>query len=70
MTNSDRPAGLIPPWLYGPPWVPCPCCENWVCRIHGSHAHDCECPPVDEWEAAGSSPYIAAPAPVAYDPLP
>ena len=32
-----------------PAWIPCPCCENFLCTIHGMHAHDCPCPPVDEW---------------------
>lgn len=32
-----------------PAWVPCDCCENFLCTIHGGHAHDCDCPPVDEW---------------------
>jgi hypothetical protein len=32
-----------------PAWVPCPCCENFYCTIHRVHAHDCECPPVEEW---------------------
>lgn len=30
-------------------WVPCVCGE-WVCLIHGGHAADCPCPPVDEWD--------------------
>jgi hypothetical protein len=41
-------------------WVPCPCCENFHCTIHETHAHDCPCPPVEEWE---SDPYsVAAPS--------
>lgn len=30
-------------------WVPCECGE-FVCRIHGMHACDCPCPPIEEWE--------------------
>ena len=41
------------------PWTPCACCDNYICNIHGMHAHDCPCPPVDEWEARGESPYIS-----------
>ena len=33
----------------GGAWTPCPCCENFLCTIHGGHAHDCPCPPVEEW---------------------
>lgn len=28
-------------------WVPCECGE-WWCMIHGAHASECDCPPVDE----------------------
>ena len=37
--------------LNPPAWVPCDCCENYLCNIHGSHAHDCECPAIDDWPA-------------------
>jgi hypothetical protein len=40
-----------------PAWVPCECCEDYICTIHGMHAHDCECPPVEDWS---TSPYQAA----------
>ena len=36
------------------PWVPCPGCENYWCGIHKMHAHDCDCPAVEEWD---TSPY-------------
>ncbi len=36
------------------PWIPCPCCDCYLCTLHGLHAHDCECPPVEEWD---ESPY-------------
>lgn len=37
-----------------PAWIPCPCCENFLCLIHLLHAHECACPSVDEWS---SDPY-------------
>ncbi len=39
-------------------WVRCECCENFWCRIHGKHAHDCSCPAIEESEA---SPYDETP---------
>lgn len=36
-------------FLERPAWIPCDCCENFICTIHWIHAHDCECPPIDEW---------------------
>lgn len=39
-------------------WIPCECCENFLCTIHGTHAHDCECPPIDEWDI---DPYSESP---------
>jgi len=30
-------------------WAPCDCCDEFVCNIHGVHAFECECPPIDEW---------------------
>jgi hypothetical protein len=37
-----------------PAWVPCDSCENYWCTIHGMHAFECTCPPIEEWSA---SPY-------------
>jgi hypothetical protein len=37
------------------PWEPCPCCENFLCTIHEMHAHDCDCPSIEEWE---TDPYF------------
>lgn len=31
-------------------WIRCPCCENFFCTIHKMHAHDCQCPPIEEWK--------------------
>jgi len=30
-------------------WIPCDCCGGYICTIHNTHAHDCDCPPIDEW---------------------
>ena len=37
-------------------WVPCRCCDNYWCRVHERHAHECPCPPVEEWD---NSPYAS-----------
>ena len=37
----------------GPIWAPCVCGEFW-CREHDQHAHDCPCPPIEDW---ASDPY-------------
>lgn len=36
-------------------WVPCPCCDEHLCTVHGMHAFECPCPPIEEWE---ESPYM------------
>lgn len=33
----------------GVAWIECPDCDDYWCRIHGEHVHDCLCPSVDEW---------------------
>ncbi len=38
-----------------PAWIRCNCCENYWCRIHAKHAHDCTCPEIQEWK---QSPYL------------
>lgn len=40
-----------------PAWIRCPGCENYWCTVHKKHAHDCECPPAEDWYADGVSPY-------------
>lgn len=40
-------------------WTLCPCCEDHLCNLHGSHAHDCACLPVEEWSARGLDPYTS-----------
>ncbi len=34
-------------------WIPCECCDNFLCTWHGGHAHDCpeaECPELETWD--------------------
>ena len=38
-------------------WARCQCCDDFWCNIHQMHAHDCECPPIDEWDR---DPYSSA----------
>jgi hypothetical protein len=49
-----------------PAWIPCPCCEDFLCTIHGSHVHDCDCPAIEEWEVdpytTGGQPSVIVPA--------
>jgi hypothetical protein len=45
----------------GPAWVACEC-GDFVCSEHSStrrvlHAHDCHCPPIEEWGRIGLDPY-------------
>ena len=40
--------------LSRPAWMPCPCCDDWWCNIHGMHTGECPCPEIDEWD---SDPY-------------
>lgn len=44
--------------MSGAAWVPCPCCEGFLCTIHGGHASDCPCPPIEDWT---SDPYSDPP---------
>ena len=37
------------------PRIPCTSCEDYWCTLHAMHAHDCPCPPIEEWE---QSPYV------------
>ena len=32
-----------------PAWIPCACCEDYLCTIHLSHAFACPCPSIEEW---------------------
>ena len=43
-----------------PAWIPCDCCEEYLCTIHqGQHVSECDCPPIDEWTV---NPYEESPA--------
>jgi hypothetical protein len=33
-------------------WVACPCCDESWCNRHAAHAHECACPPIEEWASA------------------
>jgi hypothetical protein len=37
-------------------WIQCRWCAEVYCRIHGLHAHECACPPIEEWDC---DPYLA-----------
>lgn len=45
--------------MAGPAWIPCGGCEEFWCTIHGAHASQCPCPPIEDWEV---DPYSDAPA--------
>jgi hypothetical protein len=30
-------------------WIPCPCCDDFLCTIHQRHAFECPCPPIEGW---------------------
>lgn len=36
-------------WTWWPAWAPCWCGDHFWCRIHGVHAEDCDCEPIEEW---------------------
>ena len=56
-------------WWLGktPAWVKCDHCEDYICTIHMSHAHECECPPIEEWEQSPYEPRVIWPTPTARD---
>lgn len=33
-----------------PAWIPCECCGEFLCTVHRAHAHECGCPPIEEWK--------------------
>jgi len=39
-------------------WQRCDCCNEFVCTVHDQHASECDCPEIDQWDAAGLSPYL------------
>jgi hypothetical protein len=53
--SDARESEISEPWNDGSPaWMPCPCCDDWWCNIHGMHTGECPCPEIDEWD---SDPY-------------
>lgn len=46
------------PAVMVPAWVPCDSCEDFICQLHGCHAHECGCPPVEEWPTDPYSPCL------------
>jgi DNA (cytosine-5)-methyltransferase 1 len=39
-------------------WERCACCDEWWCNLHEQHAHDCDCPSVEDWDG-DVDPYIS-----------
>ena len=39
------------------PWVPCDCCDEYLCNIHMRHASECDCPSIDKWDETKWNPY-------------
>ena len=50
-----------------PAWIKCPCCDAYLCTIHDMHAHDCSCPPIEEWDEDPYKPKTMWPTPTARD---
>lgn len=40
-----------------PAWIRCDCCENFLCTIHGKHAYECDCAPIEDLPF---NPYLPA----------
>lgn len=58
----STPSALRVPWV-APAWEACDCGDYW-CTVHQQHAHECPCPPVDEWPTdpySDPTPHPAAP---------
>ena len=45
------------PAVLAAPWIKCECCEDYVCQVHGRHAHECSCGAIEEWSELDASPY-------------
>lgn len=60
---NRKPEPTMPPGMEGEPaWIPCPDCDDHWCNLHGMHTHECDCPPIDEWETDPYSPPGKRPA--------
>jgi len=55
---SNNPSSIDDTESEIPIWVRCPCCEGFICTLHGVHCEDCECPTADKFE---DDPYTTFP---------
>jgi hypothetical protein len=52
----DVPSKPGQKWV--PSWIPCPDgCSDAYCVQHEQHAHECDCPSIDEWAEHDVWPY-------------
>lgn len=47
--HMDQLANFAVHYQIQAPWIPCQNCPEFWCTIHAMHAHDCECPSIEEW---------------------
>jgi hypothetical protein len=40
-----------------PIWERCTGCDDYVCNVHRTHTHDCDCPDIDTMLLLGIDPY-------------
>ena len=52
------PLPLLASTWVGPVWIKCECCDDFWCKLHNRHAHDCLCPPLEDWIGTGIDPYL------------
>jgi DNA (cytosine-5)-methyltransferase 1 len=45
------------PAVMVPAWFECEACGDYLCAYHGVHAHECDCPAIDDWCEAELFPY-------------
>jgi len=67
--SAPRTDGIGSSWWAGKTaaWVRCEMCEDFNCTIHGMHAYDCPCPPIEEWSEDPYDPRVIWPTPAARD---
>jgi DNA (cytosine-5)-methyltransferase 1 len=46
------------PAVQVPAWTQCPNCPEFICGIHNLHAHECDCPRIDQWVENDLFPYL------------
>jgi len=58
VVSESRPAWYVMEAVtrHGAIWTRCACCDDYLCAIHGGHAHECPCPAVEDWTL---SPYLS-----------